>query len=83
MCKIQSILSTIGYGNKISLPTIVVVGSQSSGKSSVLEQLIGVDFLPRGQGIVTRRPVLIQKIVDTKIKEVYGFAEQTGNMSVG
>jgi hypothetical protein len=40
-----------------------------------LEQIIGVDFLPRGQGIVTRRPVLIQKVVDSKIKEIYGFNE--------
>ncbi|KAJ0444181.1 putative dynamin, GTPase region, Dynamin superfamily [Helianthus annuus] len=28
---------------------------KSSGKSSVLESIIGRDFLPRGSGIVTRR----------------------------
>ena len=38
----------------------VVVGSQSSGKSSVLESLVGKDFLPRGIGIVTRRPLYLQ-----------------------
>lgn len=32
--------------------------SQSSGKSSVLENIVGRDFLPRGQGIVTRRPLV-------------------------
>lgn len=35
---------------------------QSSGKSSVLESLVGRDFLPRGSGIVTRRPLVLQLI---------------------
>ncbi|GAB2230317.1 hypothetical protein Droror1_Dr00014578 [Drosera rotundifolia] len=43
-----------------SLPSVVVVGGQSSGKSSVLESIIGRDFLPRGSGIVTRRPLVLQ-----------------------
>lgn len=33
---------------------LAVVGEQSSGKSSVLESIVGRDFLPRGSGIVTR-----------------------------
>ncbi|PNX97875.1 dynamin-related protein 1e-like [Trifolium pratense] len=32
----------------------------SSGKSSVLESIVGRDFLPRGSGIVTRRPLVLQ-----------------------
>jgi len=40
----------------------VVVGSQSAGKSSVLENIVGRDFLPRGGGIVTRRPLILQLI---------------------
>uniref|UniRef100_A0A6N2M3Q0 Dynamin-type G domain-containing protein n=1 Tax=Salix viminalis TaxID=40686 RepID=A0A6N2M3Q0_SALVM len=43
-----------------SLPSIAVVGGQSSGKSSVLESVVGKDFLPRGSGIVTRRPLVLQ-----------------------
>ncbi|KAI5648914.1 hypothetical protein M9H77_34919 [Catharanthus roseus] len=43
----------------IQLPTIVVVGDQSSGKSSVLESLAGIS-LPRGQGICTRVPLIIR-----------------------
>ena len=39
-----------------------MVGSQSSGKSSVLENIVGRDFLPRGSGIVTRRPLILQLI---------------------
>jgi dynamin 1-like protein len=43
----------------IDFPRIVVIGSQSSGKSSVLESFVGKDFLPRGQGIVTRCPLIL------------------------
>ena len=42
-------LRHLGLENDVSLPTIVVVGDQSSGKSSVLEALSGVQ-LPRGSG---------------------------------
>uniref|UniRef100_A0A803L4C8 Uncharacterized protein n=1 Tax=Chenopodium quinoa TaxID=63459 RepID=A0A803L4C8_CHEQI len=43
----------------IQLPTIVVVGDQSSGKSSVLESLAGIS-LPRGKGICTRVPLIMR-----------------------
>ncbi|KAB5563786.1 hypothetical protein DKX38_003840 [Salix brachista] len=43
----------------IQLPNIVVVGDQSSGKSSVLESLAGIS-LPRGQGICTRVPLIMR-----------------------
>ncbi|ERE75163.1 dynamin-1-like protein, partial [Cricetulus griseus] len=34
----------------------------SSGKSSVLESLVGRDLLPRGTGVVTRRPLILQLV---------------------
>lgn len=40
-----------------NLPTVAVVGIQSSGKSSVLEGLIGLDILPRSDGLCTRTPI--------------------------
>ncbi|PHT98130.1 Dynamin-related protein 4C [Capsicum chinense] len=43
----------------VQLPTIVVVGDQSSGKSSVLEPLAGIS-LPKGQGICTRVPLIMR-----------------------
>ncbi|KAG0155598.1 hypothetical protein PDIDSM_2770 [Penicillium digitatum] len=49
--KLQDVFSTVGVQNPIDLPQIAVVGSQSSGKSSVLENIVGRDFLPRGSGI--------------------------------
>ncbi|KAI3650222.1 hypothetical protein MP228_004960 [Amoeboaphelidium protococcarum] len=61
MNKLQDVFSTIGHEH-IDLPQIVVVGSQSSGKSSVLENIIQKDFLPRGKDIVTRRPLILQLV---------------------
>ncbi|RXN14935.1 interferon-induced GTP-binding Mx3-like protein [Labeo rohita] len=49
-------LRFIGIDEDIDLPSIAVVGDQSSGKSSVLEALSGV-ALPRGSGIITRCPL--------------------------
>ncbi|PIA46028.1 hypothetical protein AQUCO_01600356v1 [Aquilegia coerulea] len=46
--------------SKIKLPEVAVIGSQSSGKSSVLEALVGRDFLPRSSDICTRRPLILQ-----------------------
>ncbi|KAG0242137.1 Dynamin- GTPase protein [Actinomortierella wolfii] len=63
--KLQDVFNTIG-SDSIDLPQIVVVGSQSSGKSSVLETIVQRDFLPRGNGIVTRRPLVLQ-LVNTHV----------------
>ncbi|KAI8889881.1 hypothetical protein K501DRAFT_282178 [Backusella circina FSU 941] len=60
--KLQDAFATVGVHNPVDLPQLVVVGSQSSGKSSVLENIVGRDFLPRGSGIVTRRPLVLQLI---------------------
>ncbi|KAJ3567032.1 hypothetical protein NP233_g6625 [Leucocoprinus birnbaumii] len=58
--KLQDTFSNLG--GELDMPQLVVVGSQSAGKSSVLETIVGKDFLPRGQGIVTRRPLVLQLI---------------------
>ena len=58
--KLQDVLGALGQTTSLDLPQIVVVGGQSSGKSSVLESLVGKSFLPRGTGIVTRRPLILQ-----------------------
>ncbi|KAG9284662.1 hypothetical protein G9A89_004704 [Geosiphon pyriformis] len=59
--KLQDVFNTIG-SDTVDLPQIIVVGSQSSGKSSVLENIVKRDFLPRGNGIVTRRPLVLQLV---------------------
>ncbi|CAI9279056.1 unnamed protein product [Lactuca saligna] len=78
--KLQKACTALGdFGEESSLPTlwdalptIAVVGGQSSGKSSVLESVVGKDFLPRGSGIVTRRPLVLQL---HKIEEGKEYAE--------
>ncbi|GLJ04639.1 hypothetical protein SUGI_0000400 [Cryptomeria japonica] len=60
--KLQDILSRLGSDSVIDLPQLAVVGSQSSGKTSVLEALVGRDFLPRGSDICTRRPLVLQLV---------------------
>lgn len=57
--KLQDVMYDAGI-DTLDLPILAVVGSQSSGKSSILETLVGKDFLPRGTGIVTRRPLVLQ-----------------------
>ncbi|CAB4063518.1 DNM1L [Lepeophtheirus salmonis] len=57
--KLQDVFGTTGT-EIVQLPQIVVVGSQSSGKSSVIETMIGRSILPRGTGIVTRCPLVLQ-----------------------
>uniref|UniRef100_A0A8C2SGV7 dynamin GTPase n=1 Tax=Capra hircus TaxID=9925 RepID=A0A8C2SGV7_CAPHI len=53
--RLQDAFSAIGQNADLDLPQIAVVGGQSAGKSSV-------DFLPRGSGIVTRRPLVLQLV---------------------
>ncbi|XP_068104549.1 dynamin-1 isoform X6 [Hyperolius riggenbachi] len=60
--KLQDAFSAIGQNANLDLPQIAVVGGQSAGKSSVLENFVGRDFLPRGSGIVTRRPLVLQLV---------------------
>ena len=58
--RLQDAFTQMGTPFGIDLPQIAVVGGQSAGKSSVLENFVGRDFLPRGSGIVTRRPLILQ-----------------------
>jgi Dynamin family len=54
-------------------PTHAAGLAQSSGKSSVLEAVVGTDFLPRGTGIVTKRPLVLQLVhVDDPNAVPYG-----------
>ncbi|TFK21843.1 dynamin protein dnm1 [Coprinopsis marcescibilis] len=64
--RLQDTFSNLG--GELDMPQLVVVGSQSAGKSSVMETIVGKDFLPRGQGIVTRRPLILQ-LVHTPIPD--------------
>ncbi|KAF8902325.1 P-loop containing nucleoside triphosphate hydrolase protein [Mucidula mucida] len=57
LIEIRTMLLSIDQSDALKLPSIVVIGSQSSGKSSVLESIVGHEFLPKGNNMVTRRPI--------------------------
>ncbi|KAI8446286.1 P-loop containing nucleoside triphosphate hydrolase protein [Phakopsora pachyrhizi] len=57
LIEIRSLLLSIDKDESLVLPSIVVIGSQSSGKTSVLEAIVGHEFLPKGNNMVTRRPL--------------------------
>ena len=65
-----------GLSFQLDLPQVAVVGSQSSGKSSVLESLVGRDFLPRGPDICTRRPLVLQ-LVSLQTRFFFSFSFRT------
>lgn len=62
LIKIIDDLRDLGLNEVFELPKICVLGTQSSGKSSVLESIIGLDCLPRGSGLVTRRPLELRLV---------------------
>lgn len=65
--KIASIInSSYIDSNLIDLPKLVVVGTQSSGKSSLLNALTGVDILPVGKSMTTRTPLHLELIQSTQ-----------------
>ena len=47
LIEIRTMLLSIDQSDALKLPSIVVIGSQSSGKSSVLEAIVGQEFLPK------------------------------------
>ncbi|XP_021728216.1 dynamin-related protein 3B-like [Chenopodium quinoa] len=78
--KLQDICSQSGVSIPINLPQVAVVGSQSSGKSSVIEALVGRDFLPRGPDVVTRRPLMLH-LIQTKVNN--GGGDGGGEVEYG
>ncbi|PTB79848.1 hypothetical protein M440DRAFT_1468573 [Trichoderma longibrachiatum ATCC 18648] len=69
---IRNILQKVGQSSSLTLPSIVVIGSQSSGKSSVLEAIVGHEFLPKGLNMVTRRPIELTLVNTPDSTEEYG-----------
>lgn len=76
--QLQDVFTATGVGLGLELPEIAVVGGQSAGKSSVLENFVGKDFLPRGNGIVTRRPLVLQ-LIHNPIEEYAQFLHKGDN----
>ena len=56
LSKLQDVIGATNF----CLPQIVVVGYQTSGKTSVIESLVGKNFLPRGTGMKTQTPIFVR-----------------------
>ena len=78
MNNIHTILKKAGLDDEIELPRFVVIGSQSVGKSSVLESIAGFGFLPRGDGLVTRCPLIMQ-LVNSNSQKPYAVFNHKPN----
>lgn len=52
--KIIKRITTLANATTLELPTIVVIGSESAGKSSTLERIAGMSLFPRDARICTR-----------------------------
>ena len=73
MIEIRNLLQKVGgQTSTVTLPSIVVIGSQSSGKSSVLEAIVGHEFLPKGSNMITRRPIELTLVNDPSARTDYG-----------
>ena len=74
--EIGSILNSLSVTNKdinIEVPRIVVVGTQSSGKSSVINRILKMDILPVGKQMVTRTPLHLELIMTNKNNALLEF----------
>lgn len=47
MIEVRKALRLAGLPDALNLPAIVVIGSQSAGKTSLLERIVGHEFLPK------------------------------------
>ena len=54
-------------GEELVLPRIIVIGNESSGKSSTLERIAGQPVLPCDMGICTRAPVVLELKYDPTV----------------
>eukprot|EP00965_Chrysotila_dentata_P079545 2623072-Pleurochrysis_carterae.AAC.1 len=60
--KVMERIETLAMAATVQLPQIVVIGSESSGKSSTLERSAGFSLFPRDTKICTRMPIMLRLI---------------------
>lgn len=69
---------------QINIPRLVMTGTQSSGKSSIVNRIIGMNILPVGDNMITRTPINIRLTTVTNLSEciasIYIFIEGNKEM---
>ncbi|OUM67143.1 hypothetical protein PIROE2DRAFT_40291 [Piromyces sp. E2] len=75
LIEVRNILKTVNQNcSALQLPSIVVIGSQSSGKSSVLEAIVGHEFLPK--------PIELTLVHTPNAEEEYGEFPEIGMKNI-
>ena len=75
LSKMREIRNIIGsHSNRINLPQLIVVGDQSSGKSSLLSAITGIQF-PTKSGMCTKCPIVIDCEYDSDCTKTMYFDE--------
>eukprot|EP00930_Biecheleria_cincta_P059691 TRINITY_DN45411_c0_g1_i1.p1 TRINITY_DN45411_c0_g1~~TRINITY_DN45411_c0_g1_i1.p1 ORF type:complete len:747 (-),score=183.75 TRINITY_DN45411_c0_g1_i1:91-2331(-) len=75
--KLQQVLERSSDRMDVHLPRIAVVGTQSRGKSTVLERLSGVQ-LPRGDDLCTRVPLVLSIKNEQQDKNEISYTKANG-----
>ncbi|PSN33965.1 Dynamin-like 120 kDa protein [Blattella germanica] len=71
------------YSTQDHLPRVVVVGDQSSGKTSVLEMVAQARIFPRGAGeMMTRAPVKVEIRMKNSVRDGKTVSNDVISMSV-
>ena len=75
LINIANKLSAFYNDDFIKIPQLVVVGTQSSGKSSLLNAITQMDILPTGKHMVTRTPIKLELLntVNQQINIQFGY----------
>ena len=79
---LEGILNNMDSKINIDIPRLVVVGTQSSGKSSLLNNIISMDIMPTGKTMVTRVPLNIQLNQSSKLSQAEFGDYKNGNWIV-
>merc|ERR1719427_2400196 len=66
-------------GDSLDFPRIVVIGDQSVGKSSLIESIVGREFIPRGVGTTTRCPLDLRLCKDDTAQEYFAVFPEDGH----
>ena len=76
LLRINNILKNINtqlcLNTPIEIPTIIMVGSQSSGKSTLINRMLGMDVIPIGSTMETRTPINIELINNSNFFVEFG-----------
>lgn len=69
---LKNINMELGLQNTIKTPTLVIVGSQSSGKSTLINRILGLDIIPIGNTMETRTPINLE-LINTQTEHYIEF----------